>query len=253
MCVFLSQSQSPIYTHNMTTIRRIPFAVPSLVVIDFDLTLIHTVHRSEMKHVAFHKGFNKFYVASMDSFVFIRPHSIQFLRFLFNNPNRFKVVFWTAGTKEYAEDIFCGIMEFVNMPYNVVLNLWNRNQTIVTPVGLVKDLNDVCYAHSMHMQSCILIDDDLRHSQYPPNVLARRLKVSKFSVFESKATYDYLFHNLLREFQVDQNKRPPILQIRHDESRRLSMTTPNLAKVMRSRCAPKKASSRSTVKDIAFA
>ena len=175
---------------------------PTLLVIDFDHTLIHAVEAEMAAQIpVLWRRFAAFNLEEYGYHVFVRPHVIAFLRFVFAYPMLFRVAFWTAGTRKYASMIYTGIMHLVNMPEAIVHALWDRSHTTVTKISLVKDLNHICESLAEPMSACLLLDDDARHALYPANAAARRLKVKPFHVFGAGAEKDLFFYYLHKDFR----------------------------------------------------
>ena len=177
-------------------------SLPATIVLDFDHTLIHAVPDNgtvpeECRHL------DKFHTPQFEMWIFVRPHAIRFLRFLFHNSkDLFRVVFWTAGTREYAKSVHDGLMSLVAMPHAAVDEMWNREHTIITPDGFVKDLGTICEHLGVPLASCVLIDDDPSHALYPPNITARRLRVPHFRVHKVGCVHDAYFFHLLNDFYL---------------------------------------------------
>lgn len=149
----------------------------SLLVLDLDHTLVHTVDSSV------HSTAGRSFAIGSDLRTYVRPHVHAFFRALHRHGIPYAV--WTAGTEDYAASIVSVLRR--GGPFRPRF-VWNRAQT--TGPECVKDLSKV-----PGYPKVLLVDDSTHHLRLHANH-GRVLIVPPFTV---TTTGDSFFRTLQRQ------------------------------------------------------
>lgn len=167
-----------------------PFMIPlypekrTIVVLDLDHTLVHTVlfhedHEAFANTETFRVGHND----GTTSTVFVRPHTFRFLETLSGAGIKYAV--WTAGTEEYARDVCAGLAW--SYPAFSPEFVYDRSHTEVVGGRHLKNISSIT-----SVEKVILIDDDPSHGHFSN----RNSHVMVVPKFRYTSPDDVVFHLL---------------------------------------------------------
>ncbi len=122
------------------------------IILDIDRTLVHAVS----KYVIKEDWKDKFeWFISEPYVVFFRPQIREFIKFLFDN--NYKVGLFTAGSKEYAEEIVHNL--FKNYKLEFVFSNEHYDEGF-DMFGKLKPLEYIVYKNPhLELDDCIIVDD----------------------------------------------------------------------------------------------
>lgn len=160
----------------------------TVLLLDLDHTLVHS-HETRVN------GFPTYDVTigKFTYVVHVRPHVLDFLRFLLDKKMRFG--FWTAGTHTYAHAVLNGLFDLLSVSdwRERVCTVRSRASARKVRGQYVKNLDVV--RRSLKTRSLLLIDDDPVHRTLPQNDDSI-LTIHPFDVRYRLAANDRLFERL---------------------------------------------------------
>lgn len=151
---------------------------------DLDHTLVHSLTLPLPGHNSF-----RIRVNGNTYFVHVRPHVIDFLKFLHERKVPWGI--WTAGTEDYMNEVVSGLFLMAKIPLhtNEMKVCLTRKHTTYVNNTYVKDLS---YFGKIDV---ILYDDDMVHQNWPKNK-GRIVTVPAYDVTKKGSKRDCFFLTL---------------------------------------------------------
>jgi hypothetical protein len=169
------------------------------IVLDLDMTLIHSINFYEQIPHNFN-NFKKVFYSDDNNMannftVFLRPYVQEFLDFIFS---RYKVSVWTKSNHIYANFIIKNIILPEDKPNRKLENIFHldHNNNSLFIFGNDKDLR---LLNLEKLENTILIDDMVENCKHQPN---NSILAEKFNVYKESSLYD-TFLLKLKNFLVE--------------------------------------------------